>query len=712
MINLTSIKHHPALEEITDVLCAKTQNSDKGFYRVVVAFFLTKMASCMRAVIDTQDRGRIPVNCYVIDLGMSGLGKGYSISVLENDLMKGFKDTFVNITMPKIAEDSLTDLSSKRAIRNNTDQQDEFEKASKEYNDLGPYPFTFDSGTSPAVKQLRQKLLMAKAGAINFQCDEIGSNLVSNTEILNVFLELFDKGFTKIKLTKHTNESKRGEDLDGATPANMLLFGTPSKLFDGSVTEDAFYSFLEIGYARRCLFGIGHVDKKLYHIKTADEIFDLLINPVNKQIMFKWMNKFTSLAHVDKYNWTMTMDRNVSVQLIQYMIDCNKQADLLADHEEIKKAELTHRYFKALKLAGTFAFIDECSCINEEHLLQAIKLVEESGQAFQSILTREKSYMKLAKYIANIGEEVTHADLNEALPFYKSSTAARNEMMSMAMAWGYKHQIIIKRTRIDDIDFFSGEKLIPTDINNITFSVSTDIALGYTSMSKPFHDLYKMVTKPGFHWCNHSFKDGHRRNDNVIPGFNMIVLDVDGDISLANAWKLLKDYTFLTYTTKRNTAETNRFRILLPINFNLKLDIEDYKEFMNNIIEWIPFKVDEASNQISKKWLTNGNSQYHYNDGKLLDALMFIPRTSKNEQYKKENKTLGNLSKLERWFMKEIETGNRNNNLFKYAALLLDSGMKLSDVESNLKVFNKKLSNPLTEEEIDSSIMVTLKKKS
>lgn len=72
MIDLTSIKHHPALEEITDVLCAKTQNSDKGFYRVVVAFFLTKMASCMRAVIDTQDRGRIPVNCYVIDLGMSG----------------------------------------------------------------------------------------------------------------------------------------------------------------------------------------------------------------------------------------------------------------------------------------------------------------------------------------------------------------------------------------------------------------------------------------------------------------------------------------------------------------------------------------------------------------------------------------------------------------------------------------------------------------
>ena len=54
--------------------------------------------------------------------------------------------------------------------------------------------------------------------------------------------------------------------------------------------------------------------------------------------------------------------------------------------------------------------------------------------------------MKLAKYIANVGIEVTHADLNEALPFYKSGVAARNEMMTMAQAWGYKQNILIKKS--------------------------------------------------------------------------------------------------------------------------------------------------------------------------------------------------------------------------------------------------------------------------
>lgn len=31
MIDLTGVSHHPAIEEIVDVLCNKTQNTDRGF---------------------------------------------------------------------------------------------------------------------------------------------------------------------------------------------------------------------------------------------------------------------------------------------------------------------------------------------------------------------------------------------------------------------------------------------------------------------------------------------------------------------------------------------------------------------------------------------------------------------------------------------------------------------------------------------------------
>ena len=73
MIDLTNVKHHPAIEEIVDVLCRKTQNTDRGFFRTEVAFFLAKMASNMRALIITKDRGEIPVNIYAMALATSGL---------------------------------------------------------------------------------------------------------------------------------------------------------------------------------------------------------------------------------------------------------------------------------------------------------------------------------------------------------------------------------------------------------------------------------------------------------------------------------------------------------------------------------------------------------------------------------------------------------------------------------------------------------------
>ena len=68
MTDLTGVTHHPVIDEIVDVLCNKTQNTDKGFFRAEVAYFLGKMASIMRATIVTKDRGEIPVNIY--DLGL------------------------------------------------------------------------------------------------------------------------------------------------------------------------------------------------------------------------------------------------------------------------------------------------------------------------------------------------------------------------------------------------------------------------------------------------------------------------------------------------------------------------------------------------------------------------------------------------------------------------------------------------------------------
>ncbi len=712
MIDLTGVQHHPALSDIVDVLCAKTQNSDGGFFRAEAAYFLGKVASSQRAMIITQDRGEIPVNIYTLALATSGFGKGHSVSIIENEFLAPFKRRFMETTFPVLAEQSLWNMANDRAARNGTDAQDEFNKLEKEFKQAGAFPFTFDSGTPPAVKQLRQKLLMSGCGSINLQIDEIGSNLIGATDVLTLFLELYDQGQVKQKLTKNTAENQRGEELDGKTPTNMLLFGTPSKLLDGGMTEDQFYSFLETGYARRCIFGFGQHAHRPYDTDTPAEIYARLIQPTNTQIIQKWAARFHALADPAMFNWKMTVSDAVSIQLLAYKIQCEKAAELLAEHEDIRKSELSHRYFKALKLAGAYAFVDGSSSVDMDHLMSAILLMEESGAAFQTILNREKSYVKLAKYIAAVGSEVTHADLHEALPFYKSGNAARNEIMTLATAWGYKQHIIIKKTFVDGIEFFKGESLTETDLSKIRIAYSDHWAYNYVCEEVPFDQLHKLVQAPGMHWCNHHFKDGHRSDEKVIAGFNMVSIDVDGGIKLATVHELLKDIKFLTYTTKRHTEEENRFRIMIPINYCLDLDQEEYKDFMNSLMDWLPFETDASANQRAKKWETFADGQMHFNlEGELLDARDFIPKTSRNETHKQNIQKLDNLDNLERWFAQRIASGNRNNNMIKYALALVDSGMELRDVDNRVHAFNKALNTPLTDDEINSTVLVTAAKR-
>ncbi len=711
MIDLTGISHHPAIEEIVEVLCNKTQNTDRGFFRVEMAYFLAKMASSMRATIVTKDRGEIPVNIYALALATSGFGKGYSVNVVETEFLKGFKKRFMEDTFPIIAEKHLWEIANDRAARNGTDQQEEFEKAEGEFKRAGAIPFTFDSGTPPAVKQLRHKLMMGNCGAINLQIDEIGSNLMGSADVLTLFLELYDQGLVKQKLTKNTAENTRGEELDGKTPTNMLLFGTPSKLLDGGQTEDQFYDMLDTGYARRCLFGIGQHSRKAHNTQTPEEIYANLTQPSNSAVIDKWATKFHRLADASMYGWRMQVEDDVGIALLTYKIECEKAADQMADHEEIRKAEISHRYFRALKLAGAFAFVDESIEVEMEHLKQAILLVEESGAAFQSILNREKTYVKLAKYIADVGTEVTHADLLEALPFYKSGNAARNEMMTLATAWGYKKHIIIKKTFTDGIEFFKGETLKETDLNEMVISYSDHWAYNYMCEKVPFDQLHVLTQTSGMHWANHHFKGGHRAEENVFVGFNMIVIDVDGGITLDTVHELMKEYKFMTYTTKRHSDEENRFRLIIPMNYYLELDSSEYKEFMNTVMAWLPFKTDESANQRAKKWECF-DGEYHYNmEGELLDVLGFIPKTSKNEQFKQGFQAVESLDNLERWFAQRIASGNRNNQMIKYALALVDSGMDLMSVGKQVHAFNQKLNTPLDEEEIDNTILVTVSKR-
>lgn len=709
MYDLGNTAHHPAVEELVDLLKSKTQSQDEQFFLAEVAYYLGKIASTQRAVINTKDRGEIPVNIYAIGLAQSGFGKNFSVNIME-EIISDFKERFTQESMPKLAESNIRNLADIRAIKRNSSPDTEYEALSSNYDRSGEYLFTFDSGTAPALKQMRTKILLANCGSINFQVDELGSNLMASTDILNAYLELYDKGLINTKLVKNTLENIRDVDVKGFTPANMLLFGTPSKLFDGGATERMFNEFLETGYARRCLFGYGEYTESDMQL-TAEELFDKLTSPILSSTEAKWKNHFHKLADTTHANWKLDLPDDQAIELIKYKMACDRLADSMGEHQEIEKAEMKHRYFKALKLAGALAFIDEEFEITTDHLKQAILVVETLSKSFKRVMTREPSYARLARYIAEVGTEVTHADLNEALPFYSTSRTAREELMSLATAWGYKQHILIKKQFLEGIEFFSGESLKKTNLAEVIISYSEDWAQDYQNEIVPFDQLHTLCSQDEFRWVNHHLQGGYRKTENALPGSNLVVLDVDGTCSLSLAQELLKDYTYFIHTTKSHTDTENRFRIVLPLNYVVKMDVDDYREFIDNIRRWLPFEVDPCSNQIAKAWTTYENCDYYYNDGELLEALKFIPKTRRNEEFIKDSQKVGSLDSLERWFAQKISKGNRNNNFLKYALALVDSGFDLAEVRSRVLHFNKQLDAPLEVGEIESTILRTVASK-
>jgi hypothetical protein len=704
--------YNPDVEDVVKILCEKTQSSNHLFFRVLTTFHLCMIAAQMRVLIRTHDRGDIPVNMYALNLATSGAGKGFSTNILEKEITHQFRERFLE-NFPFTAEPNLEKLALKRSSRDSTEYDFELDKTKKEFASLGPLVYSFDSGTPAAVKQMRHKLLLADAGAVNLIIDEIGSNISSANEVLTTFLELYDIGGIRQKITKVTAENVRHEEIHGNTPTNLMMFGTPSKLLDGGKIEEELMSLLDTGYARRCFFSFGKESTRDLSL-TADEIYERMTNKTSSTFMDDFAERLGYLADSCNMNTVLTMTKETSLLVIQYKLDCERFAESLPEHEEQRKAEISHRYFKALKAAGAYAFISGSPELTADHFFQAVKLAEASGKAFELLLSRERPYVKLARYLGNCGTEVTEPDMMQDLPYYKGSQAARADMVKMAIAWGYKNNIIIKKAFTDGIEFLRGECLQVTDLTKMIVSYTRGApgehpAHGYANKYAPWTQMERLVTGTDLHWLNHHVHGGHRTEDTCIPSFNMIVLDIDGTMNLSTAKMLMKDYAAIYYTTKRHTDAENRFRIVLPTNYALKMDAKEYKEFMKNVLESLPFEVDESCTHRSKKWMSHGD-HFEQTEGELFDVLPFIPKTAKNQERVDRLGTQQQMDNLERWIINNTGDGNRNVMLHRFARLLIEAGKNWQEIKDCVTSLNDKLPDKLSEAEILGSIMVTVGK--
>lgn len=710
-------------EGLVNQIIAKTQNKDKKFFNIMVSYYIGLMAAMIHCTVRSTTRGNVILGNYCIAMAPSGFGKGYSQHILENRVFSGFLEEFVGSTFDKNFEDKVREDATKIAIKKNVDIESVENRIRQDFEKAGPLLPIFDSGTKAAIRQQRMKILLAHAGSLNLVMDEIGSNLSNSLEELSMMLELFDTGMLKDKLVKNTQENQRAMARKGITPATLLLFGTQSKVFDGAKTENDFTDLMQTGYARRSLFAWGsEASKNNENLEKVDIIkkFNQLQQASDDNSWDSIKDRLTEVADIKNLNKVIKLEKHEELILLNYQIACEEEAQKLNEFAELEKIELLHRHSKAVKLAGSIALFEGSNTITENILLSAIRIVEESGEAFHNIINRERTYATLAKYLAAQKEPQTLADLSESLPFFKTGYAARREQIDLAAAWGRSNLITVKKTVVDGIEMYSGESLTRTDLSKLYVSASETVASTFEPLEFSWKKVDKLLTLEAntlnenaekgiaVNFCTHQFKGHHRNIENILEGFNLIVLDVDGTATLESVKDILKDYHFAICTTKSHTKYEHRFRVIIPLNVVLCFDEQQYKMFMQNVLEFLPFQSDKAAASIAHKWLTNPNGETYVNDNenaKLFDVFPFIPGTHKNDLRKNElkdvRKVIKSHSKVVLWFINKINSeGERNNHLYRLGMLLIESGNSLKDTASTLQEVNNTLDNPLDYSEL------------
>ena len=715
-MDFENLKNYEPLVEIRNVLSQKTRLDDYSIFNNLINFYYAQMASNMRASVVTLDRGEIPINFYGISTGKSGLGKTYSNFIMTSEVVNKFRDKFLNQTLPFIVDVYLERLAKKLTNIKNTDYAIELENVQKQYKALGAFLFSFDSGSIEGVKQLRQKLLMGKIGALSFIVDELGSNLVEPKvmDIIKGFLELFDAGLIGDKLLKSSKDSKRNTMFTGSSPANMLLYGTPDKVFDGSTVEKTFKQLLTTGMARRCFFAHSLPNRSLSK-ETPEEIFNRAIAINKSGVLKKYSMEYEKLASKNNFRKKLKLPKSGSLILIEYEQYCKAKAKSCNSKDDDIKAELTHSYFKVLKLAGAYAFVDNVDTITDDHLLSAIACGIMSSKHFDKyIVTQPKPHQRLLNYLCSLPKDTkcTLADLKRDLPFFPTGVHSRTELLKLAASFGYTNNISLIHEVEDDIDLYSVKMLEPTNINELIVSYSDKISRDYVDALIPFKELPKMLTQTGVHWVNHHLDDGVRTEENCIPGFNMVVLDIDEYVDLETVQLVFSDFKYIIYTTKRHTKAKHRYRIVIPTSHEVELSSDDFVRFMDNIFEWLPFDVDTQTSQRSRKWLSNNGEVYVHDKGNLLDVHLFIPKNSKAIRVNTINAKLENISALERWFIRQVAEGEpRNNTLLRYALVLVDQGRSPKDIMRKVSAMNDKFEVPKSAKNLATTIATTVAKR-
>ena len=597
-------------------------------YRMKIALAVSEIMlyiSQFRINIKHWNDSIIPINSIMFCIAKSGASKDSSLRAARKCFDSGYK--IIN----DFRNNSAIERAKEMAREAGNDIPDRFAGYKEFY--IAPNPLFVAISTTEGFIQHLNDLSNDKIGAGYIFSGEIGAELANNpnlTENIKVLAELYDEGTKEVKIVKaRENQSKEVKNL----PVSALFIGSQDNLLYDDTIKKKFKTEFTTKLARRSFFIFVHEDIATNEYNSINEMIRIEQEiednaKKNRQEVSEYIEGLTQELIDYPYD-TISINPEVRNLFTLYKKYNEEIANTIDNQYPIAKLTRTHLQWKALKLSGALALIQQSDTIEVEHYKAAIEFVELINNdvlVFEKELVKEP-YELFADYVrmyAVNGEySINLHNLRKSgfIPMKGQSNVHMKELVKLVNSYDKHGNYSIDN---DNIIF---KELVKKDTILLSYLPCSGTKKqrtikcneGFQCEELQFSDLEEMLSGD-YAYSPFEFKNGVRGKDNIISSCKWIVLDIDSsEITDEEAHILLSDINHYVVRTS-NKDNPNKFRVLIELDTDVNIPDIQWKLFTSAIANDLGLVADG---------LPKSQIFFSYSDRNILKTLDESPLETK-----------------------------------------------------------------------------------
>lgn len=697
---------------------------------------LSSYATQFRRNVELWDGTLVPTNNISFVVADSGANKDSSNSKVRKCFQEGYD------RLRKEAKEVAKEQAIERAKRAGEDMAEQFAV----YKDfLRPVPPVFMSMTTgPGFVQHVNDTGELPIGGCSLYIGELSDELAHNPhalETIKILSELYDVGSKEATYTK--GAEFRAQEVKGQ-PVSALMVGSPGHILYDESTKKKFQVAFMSKLARRSWF--------CYAPERIRELdFSSHENPIQAMMDFEQKAEEASqkayqavkeeIENLTNYNLGKLGEPikvteevfdlfNIYKRYNREVIDSTNRQDTLY---ALVRA---HLQWKALKLAGALAIIEQSDTLSIKHYTTAIKYCEmfDTDITDFEIDINKAEHERLSDYLKTrtLVDGKAFINIHDVKKRGFSVSVSKNRLKELAaLCSGYDHKGVysvaendsgiyfepfettevigvsykkIDNTRLNTAVASGDPGAITAAKNQIGATVNSDLIYGETS----FSELAEML-KGDFAYSPFYFENGVRNKDNIVGGTKWLVFDVDKThISYEDAHFILQGINHHVVLTS-DASNKYKYRVLVELDAIITLAALPWKYFYTKVAEDLGLQVDV---------LPQSQIFFSYAGRPVLSCLDGTPVASREYLlYVKEREnnapiSTGSLSTRVKnqqldnpfdtfWYAFECSKGRRSVTFFRAIRHAIELGADLDYTLKLLEQFNEYITEPLEEARFD-----------